>query len=304
VTVAFLFPGQGGDVARVGAEWLARGGIVGRRLEAAAELLGLPAAHLFAAAGRALERTEVEQPVVTALSVGIHEELAALGVRPDVVAGHSLGELAACAAAGAFDAEEAIAIAARRGTLMAEAAARHPGGMLALHTADAAVVEGALAAARARGLAALAAHNAPTEWVLSGDHAALQAVRAECETTPVPVAGPWHTDAMADVAGALRDAVRAVLRGPLTTTLLCNRTGEPVHDLTELPDLLAGQCTRPVQWTATMDAVARAGITDVVIVGAGRVLRALARRNLGRRVTVHDAEYPGDLAPLREALAR
>jgi [acyl-carrier-protein] S-malonyltransferase len=302
--VAFVFPGQGTDVARTGPPWLERPGPAHRLLEEAARRVDLPVERLFAAGGRVLERTEVLQPVVTALCLGIHHELGARGVRPDLVAGHSLGEVAASAAAGAMGAEDAVTVSAVRGRLMSRAAERHPGGMLALTAAEPAVAEAALAVARTHGLAAFAAHNAPGQWVVAGGWEALRAVAARFPTTPVPVSGPWHTDAMAGAVEGFRDALRDVVQGPLAVPLVCNRTGERVTEAGELPDLLAGQFTRPVEWVKVMATMVCSGVTDAVFVGPAKALRGLARRNLGTAVALHAAELPEDLDPIAEVLAR
>lgn len=302
--VAFLFPGQGAEVARCGAAWLERSGRARDLLEAAARHAGMDARRMLAAGGRALERTEVQQPALTALCLAVHEALLARGVRPDMVAGHSLGEIAACAAAGVMSAESAVALAAVRGRLMAREAARHAGGMLAVAAADRAAAEEALALAREHGLAAIAAHNAPGQWVISGELPALRAVAARFAATPVPVAGPWHTEAMAGAVEEFRAAAQGAVRGALGVPLIANRTGERVGDARELPDLLAGQFTHPVEWEHTMQTIARAGTTEVVVLGPGKALRGLARRGLPATVRLRAAELPEDLDSFAEAPAR
>ena len=303
MTVAFLFPGQGAETARSGPPWLAASPETRRLLEEAARQAGVAFDRLFAAGGQALEDTALHQPVLTALCLGIRHELARRGVRPDIVAGHSLGEVAACAAAGCLEPVDAVRLAALRGRLMAREAARYPGGMLAVTTAEPAVADEALAVARAHGLAALAAHNSPEQWVVSGEWDALRAVAARFPATPVPVAGPWHTAAMAGAAEEYRAALRTALRGPLRVPLACNRTGA-LADAAALPDLLADQLTHPVEWVAVMRTLGESGVTDVVVVGPGKALRGLARRNLGADTRLHAAELPDDLGRLAEELAR
>ncbi len=301
--IAFLFPGQGSDVARVGQEWLERSARARLLLEVAARHVGLEVAQLFTEGGRRLEPTEVQQPVMTALSLAIHEELAAAGVRSDLVAGHSLGEVAACAAAGTMDAERAVAVAAARGRLMARESKAHPGGMVALWTDRRETAEEALAVARAHGMAAIAAHNSVEQWVIAGDPAALRAVAQHYASTPLPVGGPWHTDAMAGAAAEFEAVLRQALHGPIRTPVVCNRTGAVVTDAAALPGLLAGQLTHPVEWEATMRTLGAEEVAHIVVVGPGKALRALARRGLGE-VAHYGAERPDDLDPIREALAR
>ncbi len=303
MTTAFLFPGQGAEIVRVAQPWLERSPAARRLIALAADQVALGVDQLLADGGRRLDRTEVQQPVLTALTLAVHEELARLGVRPDLVAGHSLGEVAACAAAGAMDHETAVAVAATRARLMAREAARHPGGMVALRTEKREIAEAALALAREHGMAALAAHNSPEQWVVAGDWPALRAAARRFPSTPVPVGGPWHTDAIAGAVAEFEAVLRQAIRAPLRTPLVCNRTGAPVRDAEALPRLLAGQLTQPVEWYATMRTLAEAGTTHLVVLGPGKTLRALARRGLAE-AALHAAELPDDLDPIREALAR
>jgi [acyl-carrier-protein] S-malonyltransferase len=304
VKVAFVFPGQRAEAAAAGPAWQASSPETRRLLAEAARHVGIAAEKLFAGGGRALERTDVQQPVLTALSLGVHAELLGRGVRPDVVTGHSLGEIAACAAAGCLSPEEAVALAAVRGRLMAREAAGHPGGMLALTTPDQSVVEEALGVARSHGIAALAAHNTAAQWVISGELSALRAVAARFPATPVPVTGPWHTDVMRGAEAEFLGAARAAIRRPPAIALVCNRDGSVVSRAEDLPALLAGQLTHAVEWVATMRTLAAAGVAHVVVVGPAKAMRSLVRQNLGDAVTIHATDLPEDLDRIGEALAR
>jgi [acyl-carrier-protein] S-malonyltransferase len=267
-------------------------------LELASELTGEDLPRLLRRGGRALQRTEVLQPCLTAVALGAVEALLAAGVRPEIVAGHSLGEVAAGVAAGCLAPPAAVKLARLRGMLMAREAARSPGGMLALLEIDQAAVEGALA----RHSVDLAAHNAPGEWVVSGALHELRELARDLPARLLPVSGAWHGRAMAGVVPELEKALSAVC--PETTgavRVICNATGEEVaveHFLSQL----AAQLTRPVLWAGTMTTLATAGVTDVVTVGPGHVLRGLLRKNLDQAIRVHTTEDARDLARTAEIL--
>jgi [acyl-carrier-protein] S-malonyltransferase len=248
--------------------------------------------------GQALRDTAVYQPVTIALCAGVHEEVTACGPTPAVVAGHSLGELAACVAAGVLSSEAAVDVAALRGRLMTRAAEGHPGGMVAVRVASR---DAALEAARlvaSRGLLQIAAHNAPDEVVLSGPWAALRALPNSCHTIPLSTGGPWHSAALAEEVDEYREALRRACRGLSGVTLVCNATGAPVRKEDDIADLIARQLTRPVEWVATLGTLESMHVTTVVTVGPAKALRRLARRALGATARVLGVDVPEDLLAL------
>lgn len=273
-------------------------------LERAGRAAGVDARRVLERGGEAFARTEVMQPLLVAVCLITAEALRAAGHGPDLVAGHSIGELAAWSAAGCVAPEVTIELAALRGRLMAREAARCPGGMLALVGCDEAAALRALEHGRSHGAAAIAANNAPDEWVLTGDHAALTAIAAAVPSVRLPVAGPWHSRAMEGAVEELRLAMEEVKRSPPRARLIVNRTGlfAPREDL--YPALLAGQLTHPIAWAQTLATLIEAGVTDIVTVGPGKVLRGLIRKNVGSAARVHTTEGAGDLDRTREALGR
>jgi [acyl-carrier-protein] S-malonyltransferase len=272
-----------------------------RLLDHASNALDLDVRLLLTRGGRALDRSEILQPVLTAVSLGAALALQAAGLEPDRVAGHSLGELAAWSAAGALTAEDAITLAIERGRRMAEAAATAPGAMLALSGSSEADVAWALARGRQAGALVLAAHNAPDEWILAGDEAALRLVETAATTVRLRVSGPWHSPAMAAAAASLRQAAMRVPLCPMRVPLVSSVSGELEDDCRRLPELLAMQLVTPVQWAQVMQAL-RPAVSHLVTCGPGKVLRSLARRNLGHAVQVLGTETPADLDCTRTAL--
>lgn len=294
--LAFAFAGQGAETPRMGVA-MAEAFPAARALLDAAGPDVIEALHR----GRTLTRTDRLQPALVAVQLGAFEALRGAGVSPDVVLGHSLGELSAWAAGGAIDAGDAVRLARARGEAMASAAARHPGGMLALATDSLELVGEALAAGRAVGTLAVAAHNAPREWVLSGDEAAVRAAARASGGRRLAVSGPWHAPTMAGAREAFRDALEAIEIRPSRAAFVTNATGE-VAAPEAVPALLERQLVRPVRWARAMRTLAREGVRQLVVCGPGKPLRHLARGLEG--VAVHACEDPADVARVAEALGR
>ena len=272
--IAFVFPGQGARNVLAAVKMISL---------ALRERVRVRADELEAQGGRALERTEVLQPVLTAISLSIHAELERAGIKPAYVLGHSLGELIAHAAAGALTAEAAVDLARHRGELMAREAAKFPGGLVALSS---------LERAKASGLT-LAAVNASDEVVVSGPEDAIKKLRG----TRVPVAGAWHSEAMRGAVEEFRSALGA--GAPLKIPVISTLDGALNHPLSSLAD----QLVKPVHFTRALQGAVEKGVTTFVTVGPGAVIRGLIRKNLGTSVKILTTEDPTDLARTISALS-
>jgi [acyl-carrier-protein] S-malonyltransferase len=298
MTVAFLAPGQGSrdlvyviDFARNlprGKQWL----------DHAADVIELPMTRWLEQGGRHLETTEVVQPVLTAISLVLADELAERGISPEYVAGHSLGEIAAAAIAGWCSFANAISLAGLRGRLMSRQAKRRPGGLLALF--DKTDVERALRIGNDAGWVEFGAENAPDEVVLSGDDAALRAIASVCPSRRLSVMGPWHSSAMAEAVEEFRNALMAGERHPLTRRIVLNRDGCLLDAEINLPTYLAEQLTRPVRWSKTLETLHQFGVTDFITLGPGAILRSLVRKNLPSEIRVWHTDGEAALRSLAE----
>jgi len=228
---------------------------------------------------RVPDSTRFAQPAIFCASVAGWRRAAPRLDEPVAVAGHSLGEFAALVAAGALDADDALALVVLRGRLMWEAGERSGGGaMLALLGAS---DEQADRLAAAHG-AHVANENAPGQVVLSGPAssiaAAARAARNDgLRAMELGVTGAFHTPAMLPAAAPFAAAAADVpFHEPDFTVISC-LTGAPMTDPRR--DLVNG-LTRPVRWTATMRALSGLGATRFLDAGPGRVLAKLARRNI------------------------
>lgn len=299
---AFLFPGQGAKGALEALGFAASEARGRELLEVAAEASGVSVERMAARGGRELEKTEVLQPVLTAIGIFVAGELRAGGCPPDVVAGHSLGEIAASAAAGWFAPEDAVRIAALRGRLMAREAAKKPGGLLALEADDPSVIAEALERGRRVGSMAVGAIN-PGEVVLTGDLNAIGAVAAAFPLSKrLAVAGAWHSEAMLgaveELRAALREAFRAAPEGQTTKCgVVSDRDGKLALQDEDLMDRLAEQIALPVQWSRALGTLDELGVTDYVAIAPGAVLRGFLYKynKYNTRPRVHSAEDRRDL---------
>lgn len=301
MTIAFLAPGQGSRDLVHGIEFVRAREASRDLLEQAAAAIDLPQSRWLERGGRNLEATENLQPILTAISLALGSELIALGIRPDYVAGHSLGEIAAFALAGCIGHDDAIRLAALRGRLMAREAKLHPGGLVAIVEKN--NLESALRVGRSVGWVEFGAENSPDEIVVSGNDAALKAIVAACAARRLAVAGPWHSTAMHDAVEEFRAALTNVPRREAQRKFVMNRDGLVAQDDAAIVDFLAEQLVRPVYWSKTLDTLYAAGVRDFVVLGPGSVLRSLVRKNLGPDVRVWSADTDSSIGSLREAFA-
>jgi [acyl-carrier-protein] S-malonyltransferase len=275
--------------------------------------LGFPLSRLcFEGPEETLRETINTQPAIVATSLALLATLqeAARGgaedandplsgpIVPAFVAGHSVGEYAALAAAGALDLTETLRLVRERGRLMQQEGERIPSGMAAILGVDATTLEAICAEAteQARaGLDASEAHpgagrvvvandNAPGQIVISGDQRALDLAmelakaRGARRVVPLAVSGAFHSPVMAPATEGLALAVNAAPIQDARVPLISNITAQPLTSATELRAELAQQIASPVQWTRTIEYLAGQGVETFVEIGAGQVLTGLIRR--------------------------
>jgi [acyl-carrier-protein] S-malonyltransferase len=196
------------------------------------------------------------------------------------VAGHSLGEYTALAAAGAFDFEAGLRLVEERGRLTDEAAQARPGAMAALLGLDDAAVQAACDEAGAE----VCNFNAPGQVVIGGDADAvdrackLASERGARRAVKLDVSGAFHTSLMAPAAERFRQAVSSAgIRTP-RVPIIANRTAAPMTDPTDIADELVYQLTHPVRWVKSVECLAANGVRSIVEFGPGRVLTGLIKR--------------------------
>ena len=231
-----------------------------------------------------LIRTRILQPLLVAVSLGYHRQLLERGVKPDLVLGHSLGEITALAAGGIVTHEDAVRIAAMRGSLMDEAASKLDGGMMAATLENRGPLLAWLASATNHGVT-LANDNAPTQIVLSGERTALAACMEFVTSAKLgkcrmlSVSGPWHSPFMAEAATRFTDWLRQIPMAPPRVPMWFNVTASPATATHDIRAAIGSALARPVQWSGCMAALRALKPRALLEVGPGRVLSGLARAN-------------------------
>jgi [acyl-carrier-protein] S-malonyltransferase len=285
-SVAYLFPGQGVQQGGMGRE-LYEGSAAARAVfETVEGALALPLTSLiFESSTKVLTRTEMAQPAVFTVSMAC---LAALQERlgpqqmptPSYMAGHSLGEYTALAAAGVLDLPEAARLVHRRGKLMQEASERHPGGMAAVFGLDELTLEEICLETGAQ----ISTINAEDQIVLAGERLALAraldlaSIRGAKRIVALQVSGAFHTSLMSpSVAGMAEALSQAHFQDP-RVPVISNCTGAPLTAASAIRKDLLDQMLNCVQWKRSMTYLLRTGVSSFYEIGPGRVLSGLVKR--------------------------
>jgi [acyl-carrier-protein] S-malonyltransferase len=284
--VAFLFPGQGSQKVGMGADLLeAEGDLLAGYLTQAEAASGQPIRRLcLEGPVDALTRTEVAQPALFCVSLAVADAARARGLKPDFVAGHSLGEYTAACASGAVSVEDGIELVSLRGRLMGQIGDERPGAMAAVIGLDADTLTGLCEQASEAGIVALANLNSPTQVVVSGEDDGVVRLMELAEAAGaarivrLQVAAAFHSELMKPVQEQMADAVREVAWSDPRMPVAANARGDLVRDAESLRTALVDQIASPVRWVECVHALAAAGAEMFLEVGPGRVLGGLVRQ--------------------------
>lgn len=305
--IALLAPGQGSQTPGMLSPWLEGPGADAARDQLAtwSQISGLDLVALgTTATAEEITDTAVTQPLVVAATLLAYAELlkqrnGSLNSSDVVVAGHSVGEIAAYAIAGVISPDDAVMLAATRGREMAKACALEPTGMAAVLGGDETEV-----LTRLEQLDLTPANrNAAGQIVAAGPLPALDKLAedppAKARVRKLATAGAFHTQYMAPALEAYAAAAQQVSTGEPTATLLSNRDGQPVASAAAAMEQLVAQLTRPVRWDLCTETMRSREVTAIVEFPPAGTLAGIAKREL-RGTPTHAVKSPADLDGLPE----
>lgn len=252
-----------------------------------------------------LTLTANAQPALMAVSLAVVRVLERdmgldWGTAVQFVAGHSLGEYSALAAAGVFTLSDAAVLLKTRGLAMQQAVPVGQGAMAALLGLDIDIVAQIVETAAEQGVCAMASDNAPGQVVVSGTKAAVDyaidlAKEAGAKRAlPLTVSAPFHCSLMAPAAEVMARELAEIAIAPPRVPLVANVTANPVSDPSTIQSLLVEQVTSMVRWRESVARMVSEGVDTFVEIGAGKTLSGLAKR-IDRNVTIRNLETPQDL---------
>lgn len=306
--IACVFPGQGAQAVGMGKALADTFPICRDTFAEADAALGFALSDvIFNGPADRLTLTAITQPAILTMSVAAYRLLESRGVRPAMVAGHSLGEYSAHVAAGTFAFADAVRLVHHRGQYMQDAVPVGEGAMAAILGGDEALVAQACAEAAQGDVVSPANLNAPGQIVIAGSAAAVARAgeRAKAlgakRVIPLQVSAPFHCALMRPAEERLTPELRAVATSDPRVPVVANVDATPKTDAASSIDALIRQVSAPVRWEDCVRRLASSGITTYVEVGPGTVLSGLVKK-IARDATILNLDAPEGLAPL-DALA-
>ena len=275
---AYVFPGQGSQYPGMAKDLYESNPTAREMLERANEVLGFRITDImFEGTAEDLKRTDVTQPAIFLHSVVLAKCLP--DFKPDMVAGHSLGEFSALVAAGAMDFEEGLKLVAIRAKAMQKACETNPGSMAAVLMLDAETIE--RICDETEGVVVAANYNCEGQVVISGSKEAVEAACIKMKEAgarralPLPVGGAFHSPLMEPARAELAEGIENAIFHTPVCPVYQNVTAQPSTDPAEIKANLLTQLTAPVRWTQSVQAMLADGATHFTEIGPGKVLQGL-----------------------------
>lgn len=281
--IAFLFSGQGAQKLGMAKDLYDEFDIVRETFDQASQVLGYDLRELIDNDEAKLNETQYTQPAILTTSVAILRLLSEQGIKPDLVAGLSLGEYSALVASGALDFPEAVALVAKRGQYMTEAAPTGSGKMVAVMNTEAALIEEICERAAERGIVSPANYNTPAQIVIGGQAEAVDyAVELLKEAgvkrlIELKVSGPFHTAILKPASEKLAEELEQVNFNSFKLELISNTTAKVMKD-SERKELLTRQVMEPVRFYESIETMKALGVNRFIEVGPGKVLSGFIKK--------------------------
>ncbi|MFZ9031053.1 MAG: ACP S-malonyltransferase [Robiginitalea sp.] len=279
---AYVFPGQGAQFSGMGKDLYEQFPDTQELFEKANDILGFSITDvMFEGSGEDLKQTKVTQPAIFLHSVILSKVLGE-AFKPDMVAGHSLGEFSALVANGTLTFEDGLKLVYQRAMAMQKACDLQPGTMAAVLNLEDSVVESVCN--DTPGVVVPANYNCPGQLVISGE---VEAINLACEKMKeagarralvLPVGGAFHSPLMQPAREELAAAIEATTFLEPICPVYQNVTATAVNNTTEIKKNLIAQLTAPVKWTQSVRQMVADGASEFIEVGPGKVLQGLVRK--------------------------
>ena len=286
---AYMFPGQGSQLPGMAKELYETDQKARELFDRADEILGFKITEImFNGTAEELKQTKVTQPAIFLHSVIL--AMCSPDFKPDMVAGHSLGEFSALTAAGALDFEDGLRLVAIRARAMQKACEANPGTMAAILALPTEKVEAICE--ETEGVVVPANYNCEGQIVISGSVEAVSAASEKMKAAGarraliLPVGGAFHSPLMQQAADELAAGIESVTFKTPVCSVYQNVTALPTTDPAEIKKNLLAQLTAPVKWTQTVENMVADGADNFVESGPGKVLQGLVSKIAAGKVTV------------------
>lgn len=283
---AFLFPGQGSQAVGMGLDFYQEYDFVRELFDMAEEITRINISKLcFKGPFEELTLTVNLQPAVTAVNLACLAAIEKEGIRPDVSAGHSLGEYSALYASGVVSKEDAFRLVFTRGTLMHRESVRHKGAMHAIVGLSMDAVQEIVVGVQNQGVVAVANHNTEQQVVITGapdpvNTASSLATSQGAKSIPLKVSGAWHSELMKDAQTEFKDYLDAVSFNTPESSIILNVTADNSTDADEIKAIMGRQLCSPVKWFDSICKLIAENVDNFVEVGNGKVLTGLLKKIL------------------------
>jgi [acyl-carrier-protein] S-malonyltransferase len=303
--IAFVFPGQGAQYMGMGKSFYEKYEVSRHIFQEASKKLKLNMEELCFEENDQLNITEFTQPAILTATIAILKAVESTGIKPDVVAGLSLGEYSALVANGAMSFNDAVGVVKRRGKLMQEAVPVGVGTMAAILGLSNEIVEETCSATD--GIVELANYNCPGQIVISGETKAVQQAvehlkeKGAKRALLLNVSGPFHSSLLKPAGEELRKVLEEITFGDMKVPYIANTTAEEIKYNEDIKSILVQQVYSSVKWQQSVEKMIANGVDTFVEIGPGRTLSGFIKK-IDRSKKVFNVENSDDIKVLVEAL--
>lgn len=305
--VAFIFPGQGSQFAGMGRDVYEKYPCAREIFENIDKFAGRSISQLcFEGSEEELKQTINSQPAILAVSIALYEAVKAeTGIKPDFVAGHSLGEYSAFYAAGVMELEGLVKLVSKRAELMNSAPS---GSMSAVLGLDEAKIAELVEKASSNGIICAANYNTPEQTVISGEAKAVEAANEIAKqlgakrVIPLAVSGAFHSPLMQPLSEEFAEHVNNTTINNAQIPVVTNVDAKATVDKAELAPKMVKQMYSSVYWTQSVNAMLAAGVDTFVEIGPGKVLAGMIKK-IAMEAKVYNACDAESVGKLKELMA-